>query len=85
MYFALINPMKPYTNDIFQGPRTSIKCPKEGTTTLKSLSQICGIILWLFHCAYHWILLVGHKSFLKLVWGLLINGTIKTYISNIIG
>lgn len=82
MYFALINPVKPYLNDIFQSPRTPIKCSKEGTTTWKSLSQPYGIFLWLFHCAYQWILLVVHKSYLKLAWGLLINGTIKTYISN---
>lgn len=82
MYFVLINPLKSYLNDILQGPGTPTKCPKEGTTTRKSLSQTCGIILWLFHYAYQWILLVGHKSYLKLAWGLFINGTIKIYISN---
>jgi len=66
MYFALINPLKLYLNDIFQGPGTPNKCTKGGTTTWKSLSQTCGIILWLFHCANQRILLEGHKSYLKL-------------------
>jgi len=66
----------------FKPPEPQINVQKKVQLPGKISVWLVALFFGFFHCAYQWILLVGHKSYLKLAWGLLINGKIKTYIIN---
>jgi hypothetical protein len=65
----------------FKAPEPQINAQKKVQLPGKVSVRLVSLFFVFFHCAYQWILLAGHKSYLKLARGLLINGTIKTYIS----